>query len=431
MNQVIAMILAGGQGSRLSVLAEHRAKPAVPFGGIYRIIDFTMSNVMHSQIPTVGVLTQYKPYSLMDHISTGNAWGFLGRKHQAKILPPYTGEMDSDWYGGTADAVYQNLNFIERFNAEQVLVLSGDHIYHMDYMELIDFHKKKKADLTIAMQEVPWEDVHRFGIAVMDDDQRMIDFVEKSKDAPSNIASLGIYIFNREFLEDILIEDAADKSSAHDFGKNIIPKVMKEARVYCHIFEGYWRDVGTLDAYWQTHQEILDPKKSHLDLEAWKLRTNMDLENIHKLMPTKITSTAKVKHSIISPGCFIEGEVVDSILSPGVHVKPGARVEKSVILHFAEVGENSSVTFSILDKRVMIGKNCKVGTGEATPNHIAPHLLSNGITVFGKKAILPDGFTMGKNCLIQPMVMESDYASEKVESGETIKAKVTLWPRRK
>ncbi len=420
MYDVIAMILAGGQGSRLSILAEHRAKPAVPFGGIYRIIDFTMSNVMHSRIPVVGILTQYKPASLMDHISTGQPWGFIGRKHHARILPPYTGEADSDWYGGTADAVYQNLNFIERYDPELVLVLSGDHIYNMDYKELIAFHRARKADLTIAMQEVPIEEAHRFGVAKLDGDMRMIDFVEKSKTPPSNIASLGIYVFDRKFLDRVLREDAADKTSSHDFGKNVIPNNMKKARVYCHIFKGYWRDVGTLDSYWTTHQEILDPA-SDLKLDSWNVRTNLDLEDLRNMLPMKVSRGARVINSIISPGCVVEGEVVDSILAPGVRVHPGAKIIKSILLNNVEVGEGSEMEYAILDKQTKIGRNCRIGFGESVPNIEAPQMLSSGLTVFGKKSMLPDRCFVGKNCIIHPMVQPSDYPGETIEAGGTIR----------
>ena len=420
MYDVISMILAGGQGSRLSILAEHRAKPAVPFAGIYRIIDFTISNVMHSNIPIVGILTQYKPYSLMNHISTGQAWGFTGRKHQARILPPYIGEVDSDWYAGTADAIYQNLNFIDRFEPNLVVVLSGDHIYKMDYNEILDFHREKKADVTIAVQEVPFEDVHRFGVSVIDEDQRMVDFIEKKKDAPSNLASLGIYVFNRKFLDDILREDATDTESSHDFGKNIIPNIIQTNRVYCYLFKGYWRDVGTIDAYWRTHQEILDPG-SGLDLAKWEIHTQINLDNLTNVLPFKVTSHARIHNSIISPGCVIEGEVRDSVLSPGVRIGPGAVVNQSIVMNNSDIREKAHVTHAILDKNAVIGKKSKVGDGKSIPNQLAPQLLSCGLTVFGKNAILPDGAKVGKNCLIYPDVMEEHYQSHTINSGETVK----------
>jgi len=430
MYKTIAMILAGGQGSRLSILADHRAKPAVPFGGMYRIIDFTMSNVMHSNIPVVGILTQYKPYSLMDHIATGAAWGFRGRKHFAKILPPYVGEADSDWYAGTADAVYQNLSFIERFDPEYVVVLSGDHIYKMDFNRLLEFHIEKGAEVTIAMQKVPFEDVYRFGVAVVDEDQRMTDFIEKSPDAPSNLASLGIYIFNRSFLDDILVEDAADSSSSHDFGKNIIPRIMKDHRVYCFIFDGYWRDVGTIEAYWTTHQEALE-SGSGLNMADWGVRTNMNLENLCNLMPSKILPGARVRNSIISQGCVIEGEVTGSILSPGVFVGKGSRVEKSVIMNDSRVEQGTIVSHAILDKDTHIGKGCRVGVGEPAENRLTPHLLSCGLTVFGKNAVLPARGSVGKNCIIHPGVGEEDYKTRDIPSGETVKSAVRQRRKRK
>ncbi len=420
MTNTVAMILAGGQGSRLSILAEHRAKPAVPFGGIYRIIDFTMSNVMHSNLPVVGIMTQYKPYSLMDHISTGAVWGFSGRKRLAKILPPYVGAADSDWYAGTADAIYQNLSFIDRFAPELVLVLSGDHIYKMNYGGILAFHREKKADITIAMQEVPAAQARRFGVAVIDEGHRIIEFVEKSDSPPSNIASLGIYVFNRHFLEDILRHDAADKTSSHDFGRDIVPAVIKSARVYCYLFNGYWRDVGTLDAYWRAHKEVLDAT-SGLDLKRWHVRTNANLRNLKNLIPARFASQARIHNSIISQGCLIEGEVFDSVLSPGVHISPRARVENCVVMNNAEVGENASITHTILDKNTYIGKGCRIGVGELIANKASPHLLSSGLTVIGKNAHLPDGIVVGKNCIIYPDVDKDDYSADTVPSGETLR----------
>jgi glucose-1-phosphate adenylyltransferase len=248
----------------------------------------------------------------------------------------------------------------------------------------------------------------------------MTDFIEKSKTAPSNLASLGIYLFNRRFLEDILIEDAALQTSSHDFGKDIIPKIIKKNKVHCFTFEKYWRDVGTIEAYWNTQQEILIPQ-SGLDLASWGVRTNLSLEDLTTLLPVKILSKAKIRNSIISPGCVIEGEVYNSILSPGVHVKSGARIEKSVVMNNASIGENSEVSHAILDKNTKIGKNCRVGFGELIPNRETPHLLSCGITVFGKNALLPDNFIAGKNCLIYPDLKESDYRKDTIASGDTVK----------
>ncbi|HEX9652764.1 MAG TPA: sugar phosphate nucleotidyltransferase, partial [bacterium] len=344
----LVMLLAGGVGSRLSILGHMRAKPAVPFGGMYRIIDFTLSNIMNSGLDFVGVLTQYKPLSLMEHIGTGMPWDFIGRSRGTKILPPRTGQKESDWYKGTADAVRQNIDFIENRHADRILILSGDHIYKMDYSNLIQFHDNKKADLTIGMMPVPWEDTIHFGIGITDDDNRIIAWEEKPAKARNNLASMGIYVFSGDYLLSLL-----RSHKEHDFGKDIIPAALEKDRVFAYPFAGYWRDVGTLKAYWDANMDLLDPEVSGLNLATWGLRTNVEEDGrISDRPPTQFLSKSSVTNSVISPGCVIEGKVVNSILSPGVYVAQGAKVLDSVVMHDSRILAGAEVTKCILDKKV-------------------------------------------------------------------------------
>jgi glucose-1-phosphate adenylyltransferase len=416
MRKTLAILLAGGVGSRLNILAHSRAKPAVPFGGIYRIIDFTLSNVVNSGLNHVAVLTQYKPLSLMDHIANGAAWDFIGRLHSAKILPPRTGQKDSDWYKGTADAVRQNLDYIHNHLPERVLILSGDHIYHMDYSRMVNFHKNQAADLTIAMMQVPKEMTHHFGIAVTNELGRLVEWQEKPKQAKSTLASMGIYVFNYDFLLYCLRH-----VPGNDFGHDVITKVMKSHRIFAFPFEGYWRDVGTLQAYWEASMDLLNPD-SGLEIYRWSTYTNVEEEGRKGDRPsTRICRHANVKDSIISHGCVIEGEVQRSILSPGVHVRPGARVKDSVIMHDSLVGAGSVLDKVIVDKQARIGTGCEIGIGnEKIPNRAFPEHLSEGLTVIGKKAEVPDGSVIGKNCIIFPEVVAKDFAKRQVTDGETI-----------
>ena len=386
----VAMIMAGGVGSRLSVLSAKRAKPAVPFAGTYRIIDFTMSNVMRSQIPVVGICTQYKPYSLMDHLSIGEAWGFTRRGHVAKILPPYTAEDDSDWYAGTADAIYQNLEFIRRYQPQLVLILSGDHVYSMDYRPLIAMHLEKQAALTIACQEVPLEETSRFGIVVTDAQGRITGFQEKPKESPlSNLANLGIYVFDAEVLADRLRADALNRQSTHDFGRDVIPAMTDSYPCFAYRFSGYWRDAGTVQSYWEAHMEMLDPRSS-LTLRQWQVYTAIKNLAPSLLVPARISRQACVEQSVISCGCRIEGTVRRSVLSPGTQVGAGAVVESSVLLNGVTVGCHSVVRNAVIDKSTEIGEGCVVGAGaDATkPESGAPPL----ITLIGKQARLPANY---------------------------------------
>ncbi|MFH1279860.1 MAG: sugar phosphate nucleotidyltransferase [Candidatus Eisenbacteria bacterium] len=418
MTDTVVMLLAGGGGTRLNILAQLRAKPAVPFGGMYRIIDFTLSNIMNSGISSVAVLTQYKPLSLMWHIGTGEPWDMIGRARGAKIMPPRTGEKDSDWYRGTADAVRQNIDYIERHDSKQVLILSGDHIYQMDYAPMIRFHEEKGADLTIATMVVPLEETRHFGIAVTDENRRIVDWQEKPEEDPrSNLASMGIYIFGAEYLR-----RALGDGEGSDFGHHIIPRAMAGDRVFAYPFDGYWRDVGTLQAYWEASLDLLHPG-SGLDLSAGRIRTNLEeAGRLGDRPPARIAPSGNVADSIVSPGCVIEGEVVRSILSPGVRVAAGARVTESVLMHDTTVGAGAVVDRAIVDKASRIGAKARLGDGEgAPPNREFPEHLHTGLTVVGKKAAVPAGAVVGRNTILFPRLREEDWPTETLEPGGTLR----------
>ena len=349
----LAMILAGGQGSRLGALTKNIAKPAVPFGGKYRIIDFPLSNCANSGIDKVGVLTQYRPLELHNYLGTGSAWDLDKRNGGVFILPPYARDKGADWYKGTADAIYQNLNFIELMDPEYVLVLSGDHIYTMDYSWMIESHKMNKAEATIGVIEVPWEEAPRFGIMNTDEDGRINEFEEKPAKPKSNLASMGIYVFNTEFLKSYLEADAKDTMSSHDFGKNIIPKMLADkARLYSYAFDGYWKDVGTIESLWQANMDLLQDQPPFSLDDTWRIYSS----NL-ALPPHYLGSTAKVHRSMINEGSMIFGEVENSVIFPGVRIGKGAQVKNSVILPFTTIAENARVDHAI------VAQNCEIAAG--------------------------------------------------------------------
>jgi glucose-1-phosphate adenylyltransferase len=397
------MLLAGGVGSRLNILASRRAKPAVPFGGAYRIIDFTLSNVMHSGLERVGLLTQYKPFSLMDHVGSGAPWDLVGRERGIKVLPPYQGESESDWYKGTADAIWQNLWFMEDYRPDKVLILSGDHIYRMDYEPMIAAHEAAGADLTIAAMQVPWEDVHRFGVMVADGDGWIGEFQEKARNARSNLASMGIYVFRyRALVEELRAVVGARKG--FDFGQNVIPGMLGRRRLLAYPFTGYWRDVGTITSYLEANLDCLDPA-SGLDLRSWGICTNPDEGGRGDRPPVRLGPRAEVGNALLARGCVVEGEVRDSVIFPGARVAPGAVVSGSILMHDVVVGAGARVDSAILDKEVSIGERAEVGTGDRrVANRQFPTHLDTGITVLGKQARIPSGATVGRNCLVFPGV---------------------------
>jgi glucose-1-phosphate adenylyltransferase len=418
-NKTVAMILAGGAGTRLTVLSEERAKPAVPFAGKFRIIDFTISNCVNSGIYTVGVLTQYRPHSLNEHIGIGKPWDLDRNRGGVQLLHPYQGRNGRQWYEGTADAIYQNLNFIQENRADTVVLLSGDHIYKMDYRPMIDYHIAQGADLTIGVMPVPLEETHRFGIMQVDNDMRIVQFYEKPKERDKgNLASMGIYVFSAHILEKRLSEGTADQPRT-DFGSHVIPAMINAGdRVAAYKFEGYWVDVGTIDSYWATNLALVQPNPA-LDLytDHWPIHTRSEERPAAKLGPQ-----AKVSSSLISNGCVIRGVVSNSVLSPGVYVSPGAVVKDSIIMNDTWIGPGALVDKVIADKQVVIGAGSVVGQGdEKTVNEQMPDRLSFGITVIGKNARIPDGSQIGRNVLINSNCDEPDFPTDKiVADGKTV-----------
>ena len=362
MKECIAMLLAGGQGSRLYALTKKLAKPAVPFGGKYRIIDFPLSNCVNSGIDTVGILTQYQPLLLNEYIGNGQPWDLDRLYGGVHVLPPYQTATGSDWYKGTANAIYQNINFIERYDPEYVLILSGDHIYKMDYGKMLEFHKDSNADCTIAVLEVPWEEASRFGIMTADENNVITKFEEKPKEPKSNLASMGIYIFNWKLLRKTLLADMKNADSSHDFGKDIIPALLNDEKKLCaYKYKGYWKDVGTIDSLWEANMDLLD-KNNALDLNdpAWKIYT----EDVTAL-PQYIGADAVVDRAFITQGCVVNGKVKNSVLFTGAKVAEGAQVIDSVLMPGAEVAEGAVVTRTLVADGVKIGKNAVVGSADS------------------------------------------------------------------
>ena len=359
--EIIAMILAGGQGSRLGVLTKNLAKPAVPFGGKYRIIDFPLSNCSNSGIYTVGVLTQYKPLELNSHIGIGDVWDLDRRDGGVSILPPYQEEKGGDWYKGTANAIYQNIEYIDRYEPEYVLILSGDHIYKMDYDKMLNFHKEKEADATIAVIEVSTEEASRFGIMNTREDLSIYEFEEKPKNPKSNNASMGIYIFNWKSLKKYLKEDELDELSSNDFGKNIIPKMLNDnKKMVAYPFKGYWKDVGTIDSLWEANMDLLK-KENELSLNEreWKVYSK------NPVRPAQyIGEEAKIKNSLINEGCLVYGNVENSVLSQGVKVGKNTIIRDSVIMPNVSIEDNVTIEKAIVGTESIIGKGCKVGNGK-------------------------------------------------------------------
>ena len=374
--ECVVMLLAGGQGSRLYALTSKIAKPAVPFGGKYRIIDFPLSNSINSGFDTVGVLTQYQPLVLNDYIGNGLPWDLDRTQGGVKILPPYQGKNGADWYKGTANAIYQNMEFIEKYDPEYVLILSGDHIYKMDYSKMLDYHKEKGADCTIAVLEVPLEEASRFGILSTDDDNKIFKFSEKPKNPDSTKASMGIYIFNKSKLFDYLNADAADEASSNDFGKNIIPNMLGAGeKMYAYPFAGYWKDVGTIASLWEANMDLLgDTPNLDLGGESWRIYSRHEAHT-----PQFIGADATVENSSITEGCEVEGTVINSVLGAGVKVKAGAMVIDSVIMADVVVSEGAVVNYSIVDERCFIGKDARVGHAKAEGVEIT--VLATGTTV--------------------------------------------------
>lgn len=418
--RTVAMIMAGGEGTRLSVLSEKRAKPSVPFAGKFRIIDFTLSNCVHSGIFHVAVLTQYRPHSLNRHIGIGRPWDLDRSRGGARLLQPYQGRHDQSWYTGTADAVYQNLGFVREHHADLVLILSGDHIYKMDYSAMIEAHRRRRADVTVAVMDVPLEQTDRFGIMSTDEDDRVVEFSEKPKERDKGtLANMGVYIFNADVLQRCLSEGTEDKPRV-DFGKHVIPSLISESdeRVYAYRFNGYWVDVGTIQAYWETSMELLDPA-CELDLydTNWLIQTRSEEQP-----PVKIGPQARINRSLVCNGCIVRGTVEHSVLSPGVYISPGAVVRDSVVMNDTWIGPAAVLDKVIVDKLAVVGAGVHLGHGDgfSTPNRSQPDKLTTGISVVGKSARIPAGIRIGRNVLINADREEESFPEGNIPDGETV-----------
>ncbi len=416
--EVLVLLLAGGVGSRLNILVQNRAKPAVPFAGLYRIIDFSLSNVMNSGLTKVGVLTQYKPLSLMSHLGTGEAWDFTGRSRGVKILPPRTGSRDSDWYKGTADAVRRNIDFIESNPTDEILILSGDHIYHMDFDAMIEYHRSKKADVSIGMMVVPKSEIHQFGTGITDRYNRVVEWEEKPKVPRTNLASMGIYVFDRKYLLNALARNKDDV----DFGMHIVPWAIDNDNVFAYPFYGYWRDVGTVQAYWEANMDVIR-RDSGISPQKWGIRTNVEIEGkAADWAPARFGSKAKLVNSLISAGCDIRGRVENSVLAPGVVVEEGAVVKNSIIFMDCRIGRHATIDLAILDKNVKVGEHAVVGAGKnyKVANRLKPTHLYTGISLVGKGAEIPAEQKIGRNCVINSYIQEKAYTGRIIEDGESL-----------
>lgn len=416
-NEMMAMLLAGGQGSRLGILTMDKAKPAVAFGGKYRIIDFPMSNCVNSGVDTVGVLTQYQPLTLNAHIGIGVPWDLDRVNGGVSILAPHMreGEIGS-WYSGTANAIYQNIDYIDSCNPEYVLILSGDHIYKMDYSAMLKYHKENNADATIAVLEVPMEDASRFGIMNADENDKIYEFEEKPEHPKSNLASMGIYIFTWSNLRKALIEDEKIHPDS-DFGKHIIPKMLGEGQsLYAYRFKDYWKDVGTIESYWAANMELIKTlPEFNLYEDFWKIYTKSDYQPPHYT-----GENASIKTSIVSEGAQIYGSIEHCVISKNVTIEEGAVVKDSIIMEGCVIGKNAVLDRVIVDQNTVIGDNVKMGLWDNIPNEQKPKIYNTGITVIGSDTVVPDNIEIGKNCVVYGKTTAEDYSESKLPSGQSV-----------
>ena len=413
--EMIAMLLAGGQGSRLGVLTAKVAKPAVAFGGKYRIIDFPLSNCINSGIDTVGVLTQYQPLRLNTHIGIGIPWDLDRNVGGVTVLPPYEKSANSEWYTGTANAIYQNLEYMEQYNPDYVLILSGDHIYKMDYKIMLDYHKANNADITIAAMPVPIEEASRFGIVVTDSDNKIIEFEEKPENPKSNLASMGIYIFSWKVLKEALVK-LKDQNEC-DFGKQVIPYCLENnKRILAYEYNGYWKDGGTLSSYWAANMELIDIiPVFNLYEEFWKIYTKTDA-----IPPQYVAADAYIEKSIIGDGSEIYGKVYNSVIGSGVVIEEGAVVKDSIIMQDSVIGKNTVINKSIIAEEVVIGNNVELGVGEEAENVHKPKIYNSGLVTIGECSVIPDNVKIGKNTAISGETMLEDYPEGALVSGGVI-----------
>ena len=412
---MIAMLLAGGQGSRLGVLTAKVAKPAVAFGGKYRIIDFPLSNCINSGIDTVGVLTQYQPLRLNTHIGIGIPWDLDRNVGGVTVLPPYEQTGKTEWYTGTANAIYQNLAYMESYNPDYVLILSGDHIYKMDYEVMLEYHKSHNADVSIAVMPVPQEEASRFGIVVTDEKGHITEFQEKPDDPKSNLASMGIYIFNWNCLKEALMTLSEQPNC--DFGKHVIPYCFsKGENLVAYEYNGYWKDVGTLGSYWEANMELIDIiPEFNLYEEFWKIYTKNDI-----IPPQYISGDARISRSLIGDGTEIEGEVVNSVIGCGVRVGKGAVVRDSIVMQGSVIGDGAVLERAIVAENVSVGARAVLGVGENVPNRIKPNVYSFGLAVVGENTVIPAGVRIGKNTAVTGLTVLEDYQDGLLASGETL-----------
>ena len=413
--EMIAMLLAGGQGSRLGVLTAKVAKPAVAFGGKSRIIDFPLSNCINSGIDTVGVLTQYQPLRLNAHIGIGIPWDLDRNIGGVTVLPPYEKSANSEWYTGTANAIYQNLEYMESYNPDYVLILSGDHIYKMDYEVMLDFHKENNADVTIAAMPVPIEEASRFGIVITDDNNQVTEFEEKPAHPRSNLASMGIYIFSWPVLKEALLKKKDEPGC--DFGKHVIPYCHENGqRLFAYEYNGYWKDVGTLGSYWEANMELIDIIPDfNLYEEFWKIYTNTG-----SIPPQYISENSVIDKSIICNGAEIYGEVHNSVIGSNVVIGQGAVVRDSIIMQDVVIGENCVIDKSIIAEHVNVGDNVTLGIGSDIPNKLKPNIYSFGLVTIGENSVIPANVQIGKNTAISGVTAKEDYVDGVLESGETL-----------
>ena len=413
--EMIAMLLAGGQGSRLGVLTSNLAKPAVAFGGKYKIIDFPLSNCINSGVDTVGVLTQYRPLRLNQHIGIGIPWDLDRNIGGVTVLPPYEKSDNSEWYTGTANAIYQNLEFIDYYNPEYVLILSGDHIYKMDYENMLEYHKSCDADITLATYQVPCEEASRFGVVITDENNVISEFEEKPANPRSNKASMGIYIFSWKVLREALVK-MKDQPEC-DFGKHIIPYCHSNGKKICaYDFKGYWKDVGTLGSYWEANMELVDiVPEFNLYEEFWKIYTKTDA-----IPPQYIDASGRVSRCIIGEGTEVYGDVENSVIGSGVTIEKGAVIRNSIIMNNATIGENAYMDKAIIAENVKIGKDAKLGIGEEAVNEFKPQIYSFGLVTIGENSVIPDGVTIGKNTAISGVTTPEDYPDGNLKSGGSI-----------
>lgn len=413
--EMIAMLLAGGQGSRLGVLTAKVAKPAVAFGGKYKIIDFPLSNCINSGVDTVGVLTQYQPLRLNDHIGIGMPWDLDRNIGGVTVLPPYEKSENTEWYTGTANAIFQNMNYMETYNPDYVLILSGDHIYKMDYEVMLDYHKANNADVTIAAMPVPIEEASRFGVVVTDENHKITEFQEKPEHPKSNLASMGIYIFSWPVLRDALIK-LKDQPNC-DFGMHVIPYVHENGkRIFAYEYTGYWKDVGTLKSYLQANMELIDiVPEFNLYEEFWKIYTKSEA-----LPPQYVSADSKIERSIICNGCEVRGNVHNSVISANVDIAEDAEVHDSIIMQGCKIGKGTKIYNAIVAENTIIGDNCSIGVGEYADSKLSQKIYNCELAVIGENSTIPSGVTLGKNVAVSGKTELSDYPDGKLSSGDYI-----------